>query len=403
MARTLTDEFIFDQTVKTRATFVEPSQCPLTGFEVFLDPESPEAGGLGVRPTIRPCDANPDAQSIDRTACDEDPLYLDNFCHKLSAILKRIGRLNSGYNLKVAFGRYILTTYPKKRDTYDLEGFRKLMGQSRCQGRLVSHLGRPNEAMRILSALKREDGVFQPPGVNTLLLDDMEPTFTFDVYSAQHKFTSQLVREGDEKVFSMKKFQCFPLQDEDNAELCYNTLCLGRGFDWKIQLMNEVRESDESYRSLKAYLATAKITFPSTPLGSDPDSIIFPHVKLDLKSNTLVGCIQKTAIRSVYSFRFGLTNYILDFVIRREWTSVRDMTLRHEPSSKTYSVTLRGEHWGDYQGNRATDFSRAGRGWGAELEDLLPNDPDQNATTGTTRVEALVNMTKEIHKILVMA
>lgn len=251
----------------------------------------------------------------------------------------------------------------------------------------------------------------------------MEPTFTFDVYSAQHKFTSQLVREGDEKVFSMKKFQCFPLQDEDNAELCYNTLCLGRyvatyqhcrratpanlvsfrGFDWKIQLMNEVRESDESYRSLKAYLATAKITFPSTPLGSDPDSIIFPHVKLDLKSNTLVGCIQKTAIRSVYSFRFGLTNYILDFVIRREWTSVRDMTLRHEPSSKTYSVTLRGEHWGDYQGNRATDFSRAGRGWGAELEDLLPNDPDQNATTGTTRVEALVNMTKEIHKILVMA
>ncbi|KAK6843348.1 hypothetical protein PG987_004208 [Apiospora arundinis] len=157
----LTDEFISDHTVKTRVTFVEPSKCPLAGFEVFLDPETQESQGLGARPTIRPCDDESDAQFKDRI--DEDPLYFGNFCLQLSAILKRVGRLNSGYNLKVAFGRYILTTYPKKRDTYDLVGFRKLMGQARCQGKLVSQLGCPNEGVRILNALKREDGIFQPP------------------------------------------------------------------------------------------------------------------------------------------------------------------------------------------------------------------------------------------------
>ncbi|KAK8019599.1 hypothetical protein PG990_004737 [Apiospora arundinis] len=405
MARILTDEFISDHTVKTRVTFVEPSKCPLAGFEVFLDPETQESQGLGARPTIRPCDDESDAQFKDRI--DEDPLYFGNFCLQLSAILKRVGRLNSGYNLKVAFGRYILTTYPKKRDTYDLVGFRKLMGQARCQGKLVSQLGCPNEGVRILNALKREDGIFQPPGVNTLKLDDMKPTFAFDVYSTQHKFTAQLVREGDEKVFTMKKLQCFPLQDEDSAELCYNTLCLGRGFDWKIQLMNEVQESDESYQSLKAYLATAQITLPQTPSGSNPDLTMFPHVKLGLQGskggNSMIHNIQRTSVSSIYSFRYGLTNYILDFVIRREWEKAREMTLRREPSLVTYSITLRGEHWGDYKGNRATDFSRAGRGWGAELEDLLPNDPGQNATTGSSRVEALVCMINHIHKILVAA
>ncbi|KAK8089553.1 hypothetical protein PG997_004514 [Apiospora hydei] len=369
MARTLTDEFISDKAVTTRATFVEPSGSPLAGFEVFLDPETQESKDLGVRPVIRPCGDSMDAQPKDRI--DENPLYLGNFCQQLSAVLKRVGRLNSGYNLKVVFGRYIVTTYPKKRDKYDLEGFRKLMGQSRCQGKLVSQLGVPNEAIRILNALKRENEVFQPPGVNTRSLDDIKPTFAFELYSAQHMFTAQLAHEGDETVFSMKKLQCYPLQDEDSAEFCYNTLCLGRNFDWKIQLMNEVPESDESYQTLTSYLATAQITLPPTTSDPNPDLAIFPHVKLCLQGNTLgkalISNIQKTAIRSVYSFRYGLTDYILDFVIRREWESVRNMTLRHQPSSTTYSIILKGEHWGDYKGNRATDFSRAGRGWGPSL------------------------------------
>ncbi|KAK8056750.1 hypothetical protein PG993_001977 [Apiospora rasikravindrae] len=405
MARTLTDEFISDKTVTTRATFVEPSGSPLAGFEVFMDPETHESKGLGVRPVVRPCGDSMDSQPKDRT--DDNPLYFGNFCQQLSAVLKRVGRLNSGYNLKVVFGRYVVTTYPKKRDKYDLEGFRKLMGQSRCQGKLVSQLGVLNDAIRILNALKREDGVFQPPGVNTRSLDDIKPTFAFEVYSAQHRFTAQLVREGDETAFSMKKLQCYPLQDEDSAEFCYNTLCLGRNFDWKIQLMNEVPESDESYQTLKSYLATAQITLPSTTSDPNPDMATFPHVKLCLQGNmqgkALISNIQKTAIRSVYSFRYGLTDYILDFVIRREWESVRDMTLRHQPSSMTYSIILRGEHWGDYKGNRATDFSRAGRGWGAELEYLLPNNSGQDATTGNERVEALVHMINDIHKTLVAA
>ncbi|KAK8049087.1 hypothetical protein PG994_010817 [Apiospora phragmitis] len=405
MARTVTDDLISDNTVTNRATFVEPSGCPLAGFEVLLDPKTQESKGLGVRPMIRRCGDSTDAQPNDRI--DEDPLYFGNFCQQLSAILKREGRLNSGYNLKVVFGRYIVTTYPKQKDKYDLEGFRRLMGQSRCQGKLVSQLGVPNEATRILNGLKREDSVFEPPGVNTRSLDDIKPTFTFEVYSTQHRFTAHLFREGDETVFSMKKIQCFPLQDEDSAAFCYNTLCLGRNFDWKIQLMKEKQESDESYQSLKAYLATARITLPSTPSDPDLDLTIFPHVNLRLEGNAqgmaLINDIQKTAIRSVYSFRYGLTNYILDFVIRRGWESVRDMTLRHQPSSTTYSITLKGEHWGDYEGNRATDFSRAGRGWGAELEDLLPNNPGHDATTGNKRVEALVHVIKDIHKILVEA
>lgn len=77
-----------------------------------------------------------DSQPTDRI--DEDPVYFGNFCQQLSTILKRMGSLNSGYNLKVVFGRYIVTTYPKAKTKYDIEGFRKLMGQSRCQGKLVS-------------------------------------------------------------------------------------------------------------------------------------------------------------------------------------------------------------------------------------------------------------------------
>ncbi|KAK7924672.1 hypothetical protein PG985_006726 [Apiospora marii] len=405
MARTLTDEFISDKTVTTRATFVEPSSCPLSGFEVFLDPQTQESKDVGVRPVVRPCENIMDSLPTDRI--DEDPSYYGNFCQQLSTILKRVGSLNSGYNLKVVFGRYIVTTYPKTKEKYDIEGFRKLMGQSRCQGKLVSQLGGPNDAIRILNALKREDGVFEPPGVNTRSLDNIKPTFTFDVYSAQHRFTSQLVREGDATVFSMKKLQCFPLQDKDSAEFCYDTLCLGRNFDWKIQLMNEVAELEESYQSLKTYLTAARITLPSTPMNSDPDLAMFPHVKLSLDGNEpnkiLMNNIQKTAISSVYSFRYGLTNYILEFVIRREWKNVRDMTLRHEPSSVNYSINLKGEHWGDYNGNRATDFTGSGRGWGSELEHLLPNNPGQDAATGNRRVEALLHMINEIHKILVVA
>ncbi|KAK8083024.1 hypothetical protein PG996_001805 [Apiospora saccharicola] len=405
MARILTDEFISDKTVTTRATFVEPSECPLSGFEVFLDSETQESKGLGVRPIIRPCDNIMDSQPTD--CIDEDPLYSGNFCQQLSVILKRVGSLNSGYNLNVVFGRYIVTTYPKAKNKYDINGFRKLMGQSRCQGKLVTHLGGPNDAIRILNALKREDGVFEPPGVNTRSLDDIKPTFTFDVYSAQHIFTSQLVCEGDDSVLSMKKLQCLPLQDEDSTEFCYNTLCLGRNFDWKIQLMNEVPALDESYQSLKTYLTAARVTLPSTPPGSDPDLAMFPHVRLSLGGNepdrVLMNNIRKTAISSIYSFRYGLTDYMLEFTIRREWDSVRDMTLRQNPSSITYSINLKGEHWGDYKGNRATDFTGSGRGWGPELEHLLPNNPGQDATAGNKRVEALLYMIKEIHKILVVA
>lgn len=163
----------------------------------------------------------------------------------------------------------------------------------------------------------------------------------------------------------------------------------------------------ESYQSLKTYLAAARITLPSTPMNSDPDLAMFPHVRLSLDGNepdkVLMCNIQKTAISSVYNFRYGLTNYILEFIIRREWKSVRGMTLRHKPSSVTYSINLKGEHWGDYNGNRATDFTGSGRGWGSELEHLLPNNPGQDAATGNIRVEALLHTINEIHKILVVA
>lgn len=170
--------------------------------------------------------------------------------------------------------------------------------------------------------------------------------------------------------------------------------------------MNEVPALDESYQSLKTYLSTAQIKLPSTTSDLDPDLAIFPHVRLSLggsEADRVLMNIQKTAISSVYSFRYGLTDYILEFIIRREWKSARNMTLRQQPSSIAYSINLKGEHWGDYRGNRATDFTGSGRGWGSELENLLPNNPGQDAATGNRRVEALLHMINEIHKILVVA
>ncbi|KAK8134523.1 hypothetical protein PG984_006535 [Apiospora sp. TS-2023a] len=78
---------------------------------------------------------------------DDDPLYFSNFCQQHLVILERVGSLKSGYNLEAVFGRYIVTTYPKTEDKYDIKGFRERMG------------GRPPAAEQQGFKLKEEDYV----------------------------------------------------------------------------------------------------------------------------------------------------------------------------------------------------------------------------------------------------
>jgi hypothetical protein len=130
-----------------------------------------------------------------------------------------------------------------------------------------------------------------------------------------------------------------------------------------MRLADEEPASKQSHR-LASYIRTAKIAWSEgvRETGGDLD---YPRVVLRAQDR-LSSEFQKVAMRSVFPFRFGCTDYTVDFTIRREWSSVMEMNSRSTKPSVTYGVKVSCDHWRD------------GCLWGNDLEHLFHDHGQAN-------------------------
>lgn len=137
LARTLADEMISDKTVHTTAFFLEPPGLPLDSVEVKLE-HFPTFEAT--RPCMLPCSAIFSDPSL-RIKQEDD--YMNQFCIHLSAALKRVGRINSDFNLKVNLGHFFLMSFPhattpggQSQGPYKFGQFSSLVRNPRATGEM---------------------------------------------------------------------------------------------------------------------------------------------------------------------------------------------------------------------------------------------------------------------------
>jgi hypothetical protein len=106
LARILADEMISDQTVHTTAVFLDPPGFPLDSVKVTLE-YFPVIEAT--RPSLLPCSTTFFDPNL---RIKQEDAYMDDFCLQLSAVLKRVGRMNSDFNLKVNLGHFFLISFP---------------------------------------------------------------------------------------------------------------------------------------------------------------------------------------------------------------------------------------------------------------------------------------------------
>lgn len=134
--------------------------------------------------------------------------------------------------------------------------------------------------------------------------------------------------------------------------------------------------------------------------GTSPTE--YPRVKINHAGNRKMASeIRKTAVESVYRFRYSCTPYVVELTFRREWDGLEGSSDANEPRT-TYSISLFGEHW---QNARETWGNQSGvrdSGWGPDLEHLFVEDQDMGTrgVTGKARVEAFVRMIGKIRDAL---
>lgn len=140
-ARALADEFILAKSVHETELFLEPSGVSQSTHHVLLVPqvETTTGGTPSVRPELRR-DLDGDGMTGKSQGLDEDNDYRNRLCQHMLAILRRIGRAQTGHKLSVSFGRFALQNYPpsKRMVPIRLNEFHELMGNPRIRGSVVT-------------------------------------------------------------------------------------------------------------------------------------------------------------------------------------------------------------------------------------------------------------------------
>ncbi|ORY56682.1 uncharacterized protein BCR38DRAFT_490566 [Pseudomassariella vexata] len=400
MARSLADELIADKTIKTCEMFAEPPAFLNEFCRIVLDIN---ASGPGHPRLLQ--HGNQDLPDPQRLA-DHQTKFLDDFCLRLSAALKRVGRLDSGTELRVKFGRFVLQTYPKVPDGgYTFDRFSSVLQDPRATGKLQSQFSGMEKALRVLGTFKREGSAFG----STVFADPdpslVRPDFLLEAFSRGHKFEAALQSPaaaslpGETITFKMPLIEAFKV-DASDRKLDIITVTPGRNFDWKIETVDKAAVTEKSFNAIEKYLKSATVAMSKENQVVDINKD-YPRIRLEHR-NPIAYQFDKVAIKSVFRFEFTGTLYIVDFTIRREWKSMRAMTEGEVEPAVTFSITVYGGHWDDSM--RASNLGLGGRGWGEELQVLLPSDgqglspPDAKG-----RVRAFVGVIHAIRDALELA
>ncbi|KAI0124627.1 hypothetical protein BJ170DRAFT_685504 [Xylariales sp. AK1849] len=397
-AQTLTDELISDKTVKTTAIFVEPPACPVNTVKVQLHHSGVSQSA---RPKISPCEATFSTLS---QHSDREETYMAHFCQQLSGALKRVGRINSDFNLQVIFGHFHILSHQQKAaslgqgsDTqYGFDQLDTLIRHPRTKGDMKAQMGDLRGALQVLKAIKKHGSSFVAETMSVASAAEVRAEYVFEAESSQYRFRAYLQSAGDAGVggqagaFRTSRIQVFKVAERSGsgAELDITTLSVDRKFDWKIETVHASPEADKSFESLKSELRSAKIGFLQGQGERDED---YPHVRFHNRGR-LVN-VKKVAMNSIFRFMYSGTEYVVDLTIRREWNGIPDMSDGKDPTT-TFGATVYGQHW---RQTRASEVAKPGQGWGKELESLLGDDQDQEeAANGQDRVRGFV---KTIHAI----
>lgn len=130
LARTLADEIISDKTTVTSGIFLEPPGVSKDPIEILLVGQP-----AGTRPKL--VNSHESFSPIERT--EQGREFIARFSFQLSAALKRVGRLKTGFKLRVHFGRYFLLSYRQQGDLrYSFEQFSEMVKNPRTNGVLES-------------------------------------------------------------------------------------------------------------------------------------------------------------------------------------------------------------------------------------------------------------------------
>lgn len=171
-----------------------------------------------------------------------------------------------------------------------------------------------------------------------------------------------------------------------------------RKIDWAMATVRDLRKTDRPFPLFQQYLRNAVIR----KKGQDTSPTEYPRVEINHAGNRKMASeIRKTAVESVYRFRYGCTPYVVELTFRREWDGLGGSSDANEPHT-TYSITVLGEHWRHAKDTWGEQFGVRDSGWGADLEHLFVEDQDKGAggVTGKARVEAFVRMISKIRDTL---
>lgn len=272
-----------------------------------------------------------------------------------------------------------------------------------------------------------EGSDFQPPGIEAAA---NKPLYFFEVDSGAHRIRAELLEEdvrsghkdATHTIYSMGSMEAFEASARDlkdvelDKEMNYNILSLGRyvnfetalgwrvslvqlpnthtglrKFDWTMATVRDLPKTDRPFPLFQKYLRNAVIR--KNGQGTSPTEC--PRVEINCAGNRKMASeIRKTAVESIYRFRYGCTSYIVELTFRHEWDGLGGSSDVSEPLA-TYTISLFGEHWGSQLGVRDL-------GWGVDLQHLFVEDQDKDTrgSTGKARVEAFVRMIGKIRDAL---
>lgn len=229
-ARTCADNIINDKTTKLDLIFLEPPTTQHGSFEIMR---------LAGRPEMVPLIGRPESSELTISYS----AFEKSFVQQLTSSLKKAGRIKDRINLRVHFGRYLLTSVPRPsgldqdvEQRFGFAAFSKIIRHGRARGEFRLHTGDLREALQVLHRIKSNDKVFLAGDMATSTVN-VQPEFYLDAQSSKWRLEANLRRKGEVMAAHQQQRSALEvtrvravevIQGCEGGQLDFKTLSLGQ-------------------------------------------------------------------------------------------------------------------------------------------------------------------------------